>query len=147
MKFSETMKISEMLIKHEGLRLFVYNDSLGIPTIGVGRNLKDRGITREEAMMMLENDIEDFTKQLSESLFWFDTQPEKVKMVLIDMAFNMGVGGLLTFHNTLEHIKNGDYVEASRDMLNSRWAVQVGVRALELADIIKNIKKYKNILT
>jgi lysozyme len=139
LKFSTMSQITDMLIKHEGLRLFPYPDSVGRLTIGVGRNLHDRGITKDEALMMLENDIADFTKQLSERLFWFDQQPDKIKMVLLDMAFNMGLNGLLTFHNTLEHIKNGDYKEASKDMLNSKWAVQVGVRSLELADILKSI--------
>jgi lysozyme len=131
--------IRELLIKHEGMRFFPYNDTTGHLTIGIGRNLYQRGITEGEALLMLENDINDFTKQLSERLFWFDSQPENVKMVLIDMAFNMGLGGLLTFHETLEHIKNGNYIEASKSMLNSKWAIQVGVRAIELSDIMKGI--------
>ena len=53
--------VTQMLIKHEGLRNFVYNDSIGIPTIGVGRNLKSRGITNAEAMYLLNNAI-DFYK-------------------------------------------------------------------------------------
>jgi lysozyme len=92
-----------------------------------------------EALYLLENDIADVTKQLSERLYWFDALPDDAKNVMIDMAFNMGVFGLLQFHNTLEHIKQGDYKEASKDMLNSLWAKQVGVRALKLADILNNI--------
>jgi len=137
--FSQTIKLSDLLMKHEGVRLFPYHDSTGHLTIGVGRNLNERGITKDEALMMLENDIEDFTNQLSERLFWFDDQPETAKMVLLDMCFNMGLNGLLTFHNTLEHFKNGNYKEASKSMLNSKWAVQVGVRAIELSDLIKNL--------
>jgi lysozyme len=135
----QAIKLSDLLIKHEGVRLFPYHDSTGHLTIGVGRNLNERGITKDEALMMLENDIEDFTIQLSERLYWFDQQPDIAKMVLIDMAFNMGLNGLLTFHNTLEHFKNGNYKEASKSMLNSKWAVQVGVRAIELSDLIKNL--------
>lgn len=133
-------ELTQMLIRHEGLKHFAYRDSVGKITIGVGRNLEDRGITEDEAMYLLENDIADFTKQLSERLYWFDTQPEKVKMVMVDMCFNMGLGGLLTFHNTLEHIKNGNYPEASKDMLNSKWAIETGVRAIDLADIMKSVK-------
>ena len=131
--------VTQMLIKHEGLRNFVYNDSIGIPTIGVGRNLKSRGITNAEAMYLLNNDIADFTKQLRDRFYWFDSIHTDAQAVMLDMCFNMGLAGLLTFTNTLEHIKNEDYKEAAKDMLNSKWAVQVGTRSLELSDILKNI--------
>ena len=132
-------EISDMLLKHEGIRLHPYHDTVGKLTIGVGRNLDDRGITTDEAMFMLNNDITDFTLQLSDRLYWFDAQPERVKLVLIDMAFNMGIGGLLTFKNTLEHIKNGNYKLASEEMLQSKWAKQVGNRARELSNILNTI--------
>jgi lysozyme len=133
------MDIKAMLLKHEGLKLFVYNDSEGIPTIGVGRNLKSRGITKEEAMYLLDNDIKDFTDKLSRALPWFDALPQDVKNVLIDMAFNMGIGGLLGFHMTLSNIKAGDYEAASESMLDSKWADQVGYRAQELSNILKSV--------
>jgi lysozyme len=132
-------KISEMLEKHEGYRQFVYKDSLGIETIGIGRNLKNRGVTRAEALYLLENDIADFTKQLRDRLYWFDSVHEDAQLVMIDMAFNCGLNGLLTFHETLEHIKNENYKAASVTMLASKWAKQVGTRAIELSDILKNI--------
>lgn len=128
-----------MLEKHEGFRQFVYKDSLGIETIGIGRNLKNRGVTRAEALYLLENDIADFTKQLRDRLYWFDSIHEDAQMVLIDMAFNMGLGGLMTFTQTLELIKNENYKKASETMLQSLWAKQVGVRAIELSEILKNI--------
>ena len=131
------MNIKDLLIKHEGLRLYAYKDTVNKTTIGVGRNLEDRGITREEALLMLDNDIKDFTNQLSERLYWFDAQPDKVKLVLVNMAFNLGLAGLLQFHNTLEHLKNGNYELASKEMLDSRWAKQVGNRAIELSEILK----------
>lgn len=130
--------LSTLLIRHEGMRLFVYNDSVGIPTIGVGRNLKDRGITEAEARYLLENDIKDFTKQLSDRFYWFDAAPDTVKMVLTNLCFNMGLAGLLTFTNTLEHIKNENYEAASIAMLDSKWAAQVGARAIELSIILKS---------
>lgn len=132
-------KISDMLEHHEGFRQFVYKDSLGIETIGIGRNLKNRGVTRAEALYLLENDIADFTKQLRDRLYWFDSIHEDAQMVLIDMAFNMGLGGLMTFTQTLEHIKNENYKKASETMLQSLWAKQVGARAIELSEILKNL--------
>jgi lysozyme len=132
-------ELSDILIKHEGLRLFPYKDTTGHTTIGVGRNLDDRGITEDEAAYLLNNDIADFGNQLSEKIYWFDSAPEKVKVVLVDMAFNMGVNGLLSFHNTLEHIKNGNYQLAAVDMLQSKWAQQVGTRATDLSQILKSV--------
>jgi lysozyme len=133
------MDIKEMLIKHEGLKLFVYNDSVGIPTIGVGRNLKDRGITKEEALYLLDNDIKDFTTKLTKALPWFETLPQDAKTVLIDMGFNLGIGGLLGFKQTLALIQKGDYKGASLSMLKSKWADQVGYRAHELSNILNAI--------
>ena len=132
--------IKELLEKHEGLRLTVYIDSVGKATIGIGRNLVDRGISREEAYYMLYNDINYFRSELQKKLPWFDSQPDDVKTVMIDMAFNLGIYGFLNFKNTLKHIQNKEYKLASEDMLNSLWAKQVGVRAIELADILRNVK-------
>ena len=131
--------IQSLLIKHEALKLFVYKDTKGIDTIGVGRNLVNRGISTEEAMMMLDNDIQYFTAQLRSVLPWFDSSPDKVKMVLLDMSFNLGITGLLNFKNTLHFIEIGDYKSAATAMLDSQWAKQVGTRATEDADILKSI--------
>lgn len=131
--------VTELLKKHEGLRLKVYRDTMGILTIGYGRNLESRGITEEEAEMMLDNDVKWFTNQLTRELPWFESAPDPVKAVLVDMAFNLGVGGLLGFKNTLKLIETGRYREASEAMLKSLWAKQVGARADELAKILKNL--------
>jgi lysozyme len=135
----EPNKASEILIKHEGLRVRPYRDTTGHLTIGVGRNLDDRGITKEEALYLLENDIKAFSEDLSERLYYYDALPETAKLVLLDMAFNLGLNGLLTFHQTLEHIKQGDYKEASKSMLQSKWAKQVGGRAIELSNLLNSI--------
>jgi lysozyme len=132
-------KISDLLEKHEGYRQFVYKDSMGIETIGIGRNLKNRGVTHAEALYLLENDITDFTKQLHDRLYWFDSIHPDAQMVLLDMAFNLGIAGLMTFTQTLEHIKNENYLKASETMLQSKWAGQVGKRAVELSNILKAI--------
>jgi lysozyme len=104
----------------------------------LGRNLVQRGITEAEARYLLDNDIKDFEQQLSDRLYWFDGAPDTVKLVLTDMCFNLGVAGLLQFHNTLEHIKNENYQAASIEMLKSLWAKQVGNRAIELSIILKS---------
>lgn len=133
------INIAALLEKHEGFRRFAYRDSVGKITVGIGRNLQDRGLTREEALYLLDNDIEDFTHQLQERFYWFDDIAEDAKAVMVDMAFNMGLGGLLTFKTTLEHLKNQNYKAAAASMLQSKWAKQVGNRAIELSDILTKI--------
>jgi len=156
-------KLIEQLIRHEGLKLQVYNCPAGFATIGVGRNLqtkglsKDesnrfkigtydknatiaqlevRGITKIEAEYLLSNDIDYFIAELDKSLVFFKTLPETAKIVLIDMAFNMGVNGLLKFKNTLSLIEKGQYIAASNEMLNSSWKNQVGQRAYNLSNML-----------
>ncbi len=157
-------KLTVLLRKHEGNKLQVYPDSEGYPTIGNGRclttkglskaeceylklgtcdknaviaKLEVRGITQHEADYLLSNDIDCFTSGLSKSLYFFDKLPETAKMVLIDMAFNLGVSGLLKFKNTLSMIEKGQYVAASKEMLNSNWKNQVGNRAYDLSKMIE----------
>jgi lysozyme len=131
--------ITTMLLKHEGLKLFVYNDTMGIPTIGVGRNLRDRGLTKEEALYLLANDIKDFSDKLTRALPWYSGLPQDAQNVLLDMAFNLGIGGLLGFKQTLGLIQKGDYKKASITMMQSKWADQVGYRAQELSNILASI--------
>ena len=133
------INIIDLLERHEGFRQYPYRDTVGKLSIGIGRNLDDRGITKAEALYMLNNDIKDFEQQLKDRLYWFENIHEDAQAVLLMMCFNMGLNGLLTFHTTLEHIKNENYKAASVSMLDSQWAKQVGTRSLELSDILKNI--------
>ena len=118
---------------HEGERLKPYRCTAGKLTIGVGRNLDDRGITAEESAMLLSNDITREERALINALPWVAQLDEVRQRVLLDMAFNMGLGGLLQFKNTLATIKAGDYQRAASMMLDSRWATQVGQRAERLS--------------
>jgi lysozyme len=133
------MKIQDLLIKHEGLRLKPYTDTVGKLTIGIGRNLSDVGISNNEALILLQNDINTATKELQKNLLWFDGLPDNVKMVLLDMCFNMGIEELLEFKITLSLIKNGKYKEASIEMLKSKWASEVGERAKEDSNLLNQI--------
>ena len=130
-------EIVKLLIKHEGMKLMPYHDSVGKLTIGVGRNLDDCGISSDEAEMLLLNDIDRACYDLNTHLPWWKNLDCVRQMVLVDMAFNMGIFGLLTFKNTLAAIKAGDYPEASILMLESKWAEQVGNRAVELSKMMR----------
>lgn len=118
---------------HEGERLKPYRCTEGKLTIGIGRNLEDRGITAEESAYLLGNDITGFYAALLRELPWVAQLDDVRQRVLLDMAFNMGIAGLLTFKNTLATIKAGDYEKAAGMMLQSRWAEQVGQRADRLS--------------
>ena len=121
---------------HEGERLKPYRCTAGKLTIGVGRNLEDRGITAEESAYLLGNDIDSHWRELVKALPWVEQLDEVRQRVLLDMAFNLGIGGLLGFKNTLATIKAGDFQKASVMMLDSKWARQVGRRADRLAGMM-----------
>jgi lysozyme len=130
--------VEELLIQHEGLQLRPYMDASNKLTIGVGRNLDDTGITRDEALLLLHNDIDRITQQLDVSLPWWRSLSVTRQNVLISMAFNLGVQGLLGFTRMLSYLQDGDYSGAAEEMLSSKWATQVGNRAVELAGMMEN---------
>ncbi len=127
-------RLKSDLLRHEGLWLLPYKDSVGKTTIGVGRNLEDVGINEEEASFLLQNDIVRASDQLLSYLPWVIEMPEAVQEVLINMCFNLGVSRLLHFKKALAAMKARDWGLAKVEMLDSRWATQVGKRAIELAD-------------
>ena len=124
------------LVEDEGLRLKPYTDTVGKLTIGVGRNLTDKGISRLEAFALLRHDINDVQHEVAEALSWSSRLSPVRQRVLLNMAFNLGTAGLLKFTNTLASIEAGDYESASKRMLQSRWARQVGRRAKRLAKMM-----------
>lgn len=118
---------------HEGERLKPYRDSVGKLTIGIGRNLEDRGITADESAYLLANDIRAMERDLVAALPWVAQLDGVRQRVLLDMTFNLGIGGVLQFRNTLATIQAGDYQKAASMMLDSKWARQVGQRAERLS--------------
>lgn len=126
-------KLTDMLVDHEGMKRKPYRCTAGKLTIGVGRNLDDRGISPDEAMYMLANDIKDSRRELSAAFPWFDKLDEVRQAVLIDMCVNLGLSRLQGFRNTLSLIGVGKYEAAAQEMLNSKWAEQVGRRAQRLS--------------
>jgi lysozyme len=134
----DTKALVTRLIDEEGLRLTPYIDSVGKTTLGIGRNLSDVGISKKEAIYLCMNDIDNAISALRTNLSYFDSLPDIVQFVLADMTFNMGIYRLLQFKKTLSLIQNGDYKGASVEMLNSTWSKQVGVRALNLSNLLKS---------
>jgi len=151
----------EKLIKHEGIVLNVYKDTLGIDTIGIGRNLEDRGITKEElydldipsiehiyeygiteadAVYLATNDIEIVEEELCRAHSCVENLDAVRQLIVMDMAFNMGVPRLCKFKNMWAAIHDGDYTTAAVEMLDSRWATQVGTRAIKLSKAMEEGK-------
>jgi len=147
----------EMVAKHEGMVLEPYKDSLGISTIGIGRNLEDggitdveldyigktleqvleQGLTQEEAYYLCRNDISNVEKELLETKPYVNQHDSVRQMLSVDMGFNMGVPRLMKFVKMWGAIEVGDFYEASEQMMDSRWATQVGRRSNGLAEMMK----------
>jgi len=142
------------LVAHEGLRLEVYQDTLGIDTIGIGRNLEDRGITEQEladldiptiehvyeygiteadAVYLATNDVQIVEEELLRAHPCVDSLDSVRQLILMDMAFNMGVPRLCKFKNMWAAIHENDFITAAKEMLDSRWANQVKSRSTKLA--------------
>jgi lysozyme len=130
-------KLIDQIQKHEGLRLKPYKCSAGKTTIGFGRNLEDKGISKSEACMLLANDLHECINQVKEKIPFFGQLNDARQNVLVNMCFNLGIYGLLKFKRFLRALDLGRFERASVEMLDSRWAGQVGVRAKELSRQIK----------
>lgn len=131
------MTLVDRIIKHEGLKLKPYTCPAGKLTIGVGRNLEDRGITEDEAMMMLQNDIIACRRECYANFFWFGEMDEVRQEVILEMCFNLGIARLKGFKKMLKACELKNYTLASQEMLTSLWARQVGNRAKTLAKIME----------
>ena len=128
------------LVRDEAVRLKPYRDSVGKLSIGVGRNLDDKGISEAEAMMLLDNDIAEHVALLDKYLPWWTTLDETRQLALANLAFNLGVGPsaeqplgkLLTFHDTLKALQNKEYDVVANHLAVTLWAQQVGIRATRI---------------
>ena len=159
------------MILHEGLRLEPYICPAGYWTIGVGRNLeskgltgaeqkfifgrdgmskqeviellKKRGISKDEALFLLVNDISECIKDLK-TFTWFDQLDDIRTKVVVDMRFNLGPQGFRQFKRMIEHLAAGRYSLVAGEMVNSRWYLQVGTRARRLVEMMRTGEDYTN---
>lgn len=130
-------RLKEQLTRHEGLRLKPYRCTAGKLTVGIGRNLDDVGISKEEAYILLDNDIQRAKDSLFAALPWVKALDEVRLAVLLNMTFNLGIAGLLGFINTLRAVEGRDFKTAAEGMRRSLWASQVKGRAEELARMME----------
>ena len=125
-------RLIEQLKRHEGVELKPYRDTEGLMTIGVGRNLDHNGIRMVEANFMLMNDIKGCMEEAQAYHWYKDLSPAR-KAVIVNMLFNLGKPRFDKFIKFQSALAEGLYDKASTEMLDSRWAKQVGKRAVELS--------------
>lgn len=131
----------ESIRYHEGLRLRVYQDSLGHYTVGYGHLLRDTEeknqslsvITKEKAESLLHQDVADTIRDFLRIFPDTDHMNAPRRAVVMEMLFNLGRGRFKEFTNTIAAIRNGDWKLAGEEMLDSLWALQVKGRAYRLA--------------
>ena len=136
---SKMKKLINMLKLHEGVETHAYKCSEGKITVGVGRNIDQKGgmgLSEDEIEYLLQNDIERVIKELASEYAWFNSLDDVRKDAMIDVAFNLGATRLRGFRRALTAMEAGDYKEAAIEFLDSKWAKQVGGRSLELTDMI-----------
>ena len=136
-----TDALIEQLKRHEGLVLHAYTDHLGFWTIGYGRLIDERrggGLSEEEAELLLRNDVQRVTDEVERRLPWVRGLSEPRRQALCNMAFQMGVAGLLGFRKMLAAMRSGRFDRAAREALDSRWAKQTPTRAEEVAGMIRD---------
>ena len=133
--------LKKRLVDFEGLVLKPYHCSQNYLSIGVGRNLDSNGITEEEAMYLLDNDIHKVIEQLDKQWAVWRTFPDAAKYVSIDVAFNMGINTWMSFRKTRAYMEMGEWEEASKELLDSKYAEQVGRRAIFNSEQLASCQK------
>ena len=123
--------------EHEGFRGEVYQDHLGFDTVGYGTKMP---ITRKEATVLLRLRLTAMTEKLFDRQPIFRYLPPEAQSILSEMAYQMGVAGLMKFKKTWDFLEDHDFQSASVEMLNSKWHKQTPSRAEELASRMKQIK-------
>ena len=145
----------QRLVMHEGCRLQPYYCTKGKQTIGVGRNLDDNplteeerrvcgdwehGITKQSAFYLLRNDIKRTEAECKKRIAIYDVLDDERQYALLDMAFNLGVAGVLKFKKMLTAMACGYWEDAAKECLNSKYAKEVGQRAKRIAETIRTGK-------
>ena len=128
----EELSALEQIKIDEGFRGVPYLCTAGKTTIGYGRNLDANPLSKAEAEFLLENDLKKVAKQASKFGFYAKLSPRR-RAVIINMIFNLGLGRFSQFKKMIKAIEENRYAVAAEEMLDSKWARQVGDRAIRLA--------------
>ena len=135
-----SQRLTEMLIKHEGSKSHAYMCTANKVTVGVGRNIDPEGgigLTKDEISFLLKNDIERVEDELSRRLPWILELSDVRIDALIDICFNLGLPRFLKFAKALDALEQREYDLAADEFMDSRWAKQVGQRAITVSNMIR----------
>lgn len=130
-------KITNLLTLHEGRKQKLYKCPAGKWTVGVGHNIEDRGLSDAAIDFILREDIAEATETLRDRVDGFDDLSDVRQAVLIDMCFNLGWPRLAGFRGMFSALAAGNYGLAADEMLDSRWARQVGQRSIRLSEMMR----------
>lgn len=132
----DNVKAAAYIRRQEGFSKLPYKCHTGHLTIGYGHNLEN-GISTNAALFILQEDLAHAERAVKDAFPWWWKLDDARQFVLVDMAFNMGLAGLKGFKKMLAAMEQGDYQTAAKEMLASKWAAQVGRRAVELSKIME----------
>ncbi len=121
----------------EGFRDRVYDDSLGIPTIGYGFAIKDLVLDQDIADIILERKLAHLMNKVDDKFKWMKYMPEPVQDVVYEMCYQLGINGFSKFKKAIDHLEGKRWDKASAEMLDSLWAKQTPNRAIKLSNIVK----------
>tara|TARA_A100001015_G_scaffold315174_1_gene426338 strand:+ start:206 stop:676 length:471 start_codon:yes stop_codon:yes gene_type:complete len=146
-RIREQIKFHEGEKKNDNGNHIVYKDHLGIDTVGYGHMILETDpennlevgdeVSQERVNELFEQDLAVCSVELQKHLPYFQDLDDVRQRCLIDLTFNMGMPRLRQFVKTLEHFRNNRFEEASVELLDSRYARQVGKRAERIAEMIR----------
>tara|TARA_B100000900_G_C20460190_1_gene666929 strand:+ start:233 stop:646 length:414 start_codon:yes stop_codon:yes gene_type:complete len=134
------MSLIESIKKHEGYVGVVYKDSLNVDTIGYGFAIKDLELDRDICDIILERKLKDLHDRVKNKFKWYGYMPQEIKDVVMEMCYQLGVGGFSKFKKTISFLENKQFKDASEEMLDSLWARQTPNRAKELSKRVKEVE-------
>ena len=142
-------KLREQLKIDEGVKYEVYDDHLGYKTFGIGHLVKTTDeeyglpvgtpVSEKRVNSVFDKDVETYIDESKKVFGNLEDMPQEAQQVIVNMCFNMGAPRLSQFKKFIKAIHDEDWKTASVEMLDSRWASQVGIRANRLSDRIKAI--------
>lgn len=137
MNATEFQKSVELAKKFEGLSLKAYRCPAGVLTIGFGRNIQENGISKEEAELLLRNDLNRVWQEALTLFPEMESWTPNRRLAIIDMMFNLGLTKFRKFVNTIKYIKSGNWDLAAQNASKSLWYTQVGKRSKQIVKMIK----------
>tara|TARA_R110002110_G_scaffold185473_3_gene392590 strand:- start:772 stop:1197 length:426 start_codon:yes stop_codon:yes gene_type:complete len=132
-------ELIEDIKRHEGYEPMVYNDSLGKPTIGIGFLIETLKLDEDDCERILIKKLDILLPEIFRKWEFLHDAPNTVKIVIVNMCYQMGVYGVSKFKRFIKALEDKDYSYAAIEMLDSKWAKQTSTRAEELSNKIKSL--------